>query len=252
MELAGLLQRGREPSSGAVVVCHCFTCSKDYKSLAWLARALAQFGFTVLRFDFAGLGDSSGDFRDTNLSTDIEDLIAATDWLERVQGERLLGLVGHSMGGAAAILAAARRPDPVPVAVLGTSGVVGGRIRRLLHPGDFENLERTGETTVTIHRRRFPLTVEFLQDLERHDLLRVVAGWRCPLLVVHGTDDAIVPFADAEELYAAATAPKSFLTVPAGDHLFVARRSLAPSVARVLAGWFELHASSINQNGESL
>ncbi len=251
IELAGLLQPGRAPSKGALVLCHCFTCSKDYKSLAWLSRALAEQGFTVLRFDFAGLGESDGDFRDTNLSTDVEDVLAAGNWVENESGRPLVGFIGHSMGGAAVIQAAGRRQDPVPVAVLGTSHKVGERIRRLLRPADLRTLELTGETTVGIQDRLFPLTVEFLQDLEQHDPAKTVAQWRSPFLVIHGTDDGIVPLREGEELYQAASQPKSFLAVPGADHLFVSRRSFTPAIARVLAGWLELHIETEpNQDGE--
>ncbi len=251
IQLAGLLQPGRAPSRGALVLCHCFTCSKDYKSLAWLSRALAEESFTVLRFDFSGLGESEGDFRDTNLSTDIEDALEAARWVENEEGERLIGFVGHSMGGAAVIEAAGRRPQPVPVAVLGTSCRVGDRIRRLLRPGDLRTLELTGETSVSIQDRLFPLTAEFLQDLEQHDLEGTVASWDCPFLVIHGTADVIVPPAEGERLFAAASQPKSFLAVPEADHLFASRRSFAPSIARILAGWLRLHSSTEpNQDGE--
>lgn len=251
IELAGLLQPGRAPSRGALVLCHCFTCSKDYKSLAWLSRALAEQGFTVLRFDFAGLGESDGDFRDTNLSTDVEDALAAGRWIENESGQPLVGLIGHSMGGAAVIQAAGRREAPVPVAVLGTSHQVGERIRRLLRPADLRTLELTGETSISIQDRLFPLTVEFLQDLEQHDLEKTVAEWRCPFMVIHGTGDKIVPLHEGEGLYRAASQPKSFVAVPEGDHLFASRRSLATALARVLAGWLELHtATEPNQDGE--
>ncbi len=241
-ELAGLFQPGRSPSRGTLILCHCFTCSKDFKTLAWLSRALAADGFCVLRFDFAGLGESEGDFRETTLSTDIEDLQAAIRWIELEERPPLAGLVGHSMGGAAAILAARQHPVPLPVAVLGTSCRVGDRIRRLLRPGDLHALELTGETSVSIHGRLYPVTVEFLRDLDRHDLREAVTSWDCPLLVVHGTADRIVPLEEGQRLFEAAAHPKSFLGVPEGDHLFVGRRSFAPAIAQVLAGWIGLYS----------
>ncbi|MEJ2078346.1 MAG: alpha/beta fold hydrolase [Acidobacteriota bacterium] len=244
IELAGLLQPGRAPSKGALILCHCFTCSKDYKSLAWLSRALAELGFTVLRFDFAGLGESEGDFRDTNLSTDVEDALAAARWIENETHQRLTALIGHSMGGAAAILAASLRKETIPVAVLGTSYKVGDRIRRLLRPADLRTLELTGETSISIQDRLFPLTVEFLRDLEQYDLAGTVAGWRCPFMVIHGTADRIVPLSEGEQLYRAAAQPKSFVAVPGADHLFAASRSYTAALAQILAGWLAIHSTT--------
>jgi putative redox protein len=56
---------------------HCFTCSKNLSAVRNISRALNMGGIAVLRFDFTGLGESEGDFADTNFSSNIEDLIAA-------------------------------------------------------------------------------------------------------------------------------------------------------------------------------
>jgi len=80
---------------------HCFTCSKDSKAAVYIARTLADGGFGVLRFDFKGLGGSGGDFSNTHFSSNVDDLVAAADWLRTHHGPPAL-LVGHSLGGKAA------------------------------------------------------------------------------------------------------------------------------------------------------
>src|SRR5690606_16928001 len=90
---------------------HCFTCGKDVVAATRIARALADQGIAVLRFDFTGLGSSEGDFANTTFSSNVADLEAAANFLaEHYRAPRLL--VGHSLGGAA-VLAAARRLDVV-------------------------------------------------------------------------------------------------------------------------------------------
>ena len=61
---------------------HCFTCSKNIKAIAHNSRALTREGIAVLRFDFTGLGESEGNFADTNFSSNVDDLIVAADFLK--------------------------------------------------------------------------------------------------------------------------------------------------------------------------
>jgi putative redox protein len=80
---------------------HCFTCTKNLSAIKNISRALTNNSIAVLRFDFTGLGESEGDFGDTNFSSNIEDLIASANFLENVyQAPQIL--IGHSLGGAAA------------------------------------------------------------------------------------------------------------------------------------------------------
>ena len=119
-ELVGRLERPEGEASALVLLVHCFTCSKDLKALGWISRALVERGMAVFRFDFTGLGESEGDFADTNFSSNLEDLALAGDFLrERLEAPKVL--VGHSLGGAA-VLAAARRefPEAGAVATIGS------------------------------------------------------------------------------------------------------------------------------------
>jgi len=62
---------------------HCFTCGKDVFAAVRIADALTARGIAVLRFDFTGIGGSEGDFANTNFSSNIQDLIAAADYLRK-------------------------------------------------------------------------------------------------------------------------------------------------------------------------
>jgi len=61
---------------------HCFTCTMNLKAIANISRALTAAGIAVLRFDFTGLGESEGDFADTNFTFNARDLVAAADYLD--------------------------------------------------------------------------------------------------------------------------------------------------------------------------
>ena len=79
------------------IFAHCFTCNKNLSAVRNISRSLNQNGIAVLRFDFTGLGESEGDFADTNFSSNVEDLISAADFLSQ-QYEAPKLLIGHSLG----------------------------------------------------------------------------------------------------------------------------------------------------------
>ena len=79
--LAGLMEFPEGEVTGYALFAHCFTCGKDIVAASRISRALAATGFAVLRFDFTGLGSSEGDFSNTNFSSNVQDLIAAADYM---------------------------------------------------------------------------------------------------------------------------------------------------------------------------
>ena len=80
-KLAARLNRPSDRPLARALFTHCFTCSKDYHAVSRISRGLANRGIAVLRFDFTGLGESEGDFADTNFSSNLEDVIAAAQFL---------------------------------------------------------------------------------------------------------------------------------------------------------------------------
>ena len=82
-KLAAALEIPSGKPKAFALFAHCFSCSKDIKAAREIARALRARGFAVLRFDFTGLGASEGDFANTNFSSNVEDLIAAADFLRK-------------------------------------------------------------------------------------------------------------------------------------------------------------------------
>ena len=98
--LAGLLETPDQTIRAYVLFAHCFTCGKDIAAASRISRFLVQHGFAVFRFDFTGLGNSDGDFANTNFSSNTEDLISAARFLE-LHYEAPQLLIGHSLGGAA-------------------------------------------------------------------------------------------------------------------------------------------------------
>ncbi len=93
------------------IFAHCFTCSKNSAAASRISRSLTQSGIGVLRFDFTGLGNSEGDFSNSNFSSNIEDILAASTALKKEFTIQPSILIGHSLGGAAVLAAALKIPD---------------------------------------------------------------------------------------------------------------------------------------------
>ncbi|MDW3218336.1 MAG: alpha/beta hydrolase [Acidimicrobiales bacterium] len=212
-ELAAVVRRPEGAARGSVLMAHCFTCSKDLHTMTRLADALAAAGWVSFAFDFTGLGESGGDFAGTTVSTNVGDLRrAALTMLAQRIGPCLL--LGHSLGGAAAVLAAAslKTVDRV-ICVASPSDV--GHIRALL-PSDAD--ERDDRFTITVGGRPFALDPGFLDDLDDHSVLDAAAGLGRPMLVVEAGADAIVDRSQTRALAAAGGA--DIAVVEGADHLF--------------------------------
>jgi putative redox protein len=215
--LAALLDRpaDREPIAYALFA-HCFTCSKDYKGVVRVSKALVAEGIAVLRFDFTGLGESEGDFADTTFSSNVADLVAAAEYMEReLEPPKLL--IGHSLGGAAVLHAAAQIPSAVAVATLAAPSSMDhlvGVIR-----SNAAEIESAGEAEVQIGGRSFRIRKDFLDDLSVVNMRDAVSGLGRALLVCHSPADRTVGIDNANEIFMAARHPKCFLSLDSADHL---------------------------------
>ncbi len=205
----------RHPHNYAIFA-HCFTCTKNLSAARNISNALAMEGFGVLRFDFTGLGESEGDFSNTDFSANVADLSAAATYLkEHYQAPALL--IGHSLGGTAAILAAAEIPSVRAVATLGAPSDPG-HVSHLLQ-SSLEDIRRNGSARVRIAGRDFTIKKQFLDDLQAHSLPEVTRKLGRALLILHSPQDSIVGISNAEQLYRAARHPKSFVSLDGADHL---------------------------------
>ena len=231
--LAGILNMPASTPLAYALFAHCFTCSKDIKAAANIARALNDEGIAVLRFDFTGLGDSEGAFADTNFSSNVADLLAAVDYLEK-QHEAPTLLVGHSLGGTAILQAAPQVRSAVAVATIG-SPFDPAHVLNLF--GDAEDaLQGRGEAEVNLGGRPFVMKRQFVEDLGEQSLQETVGALRKALLVMHAPLDNIVKIDNASELFRAAKHPKSFISLDNADHL-LSRATDSRYVGHVLAAW---------------
>lgn len=221
------------PPRAYALFAHCFTCSKDYFAATRISRQLADRGFAVLRFDFTGLGESDGEFSGTNFSSNVGDLAKAAEFLEAGHGAPSL-LIGHSLGGAAAIVAAHRIPSIKAVATLAAPADAGHVIQTL--GVDTDEVEANGQTDVTLGGQTITITRQFLEDIADQNVEAAARDLRLPLLIAHSPVDEVVGIDNASRLFIEARHPKSFISLDHANHL-ISDPQDAAYIAGVIAAW---------------
>lgn len=187
----------------------------------------------MLRFDFTGLGQSEGDFANTSFSSNIEDLVAAADYLRDTHGAPTL-LIGHSLGGAAVLAAAARIPEVRAVASLGAPSDPSHVIKHL--EPSLEAIEAEGSARIELAGREFTITRQFLDDIRQQNLTDTLAGLSAAVMIMHSPVDRVVGIDHAAAIFQAVKHPKSFVSLDQADH-FLSRAADAEYAADVLAAW---------------
>lgn len=231
--LAGVLDLPEGTPRAFALYAHCFTCGKDVLAAVRIARALSARGIAVLRFDFTGLGGSGGDFADTNFSSNVQDLVAASAALAGKYAAPGL-LIGHSLGGAAAIAAAHALSNIRAVATI-AAPCDPSHVRKLFGEG-IAAIERDGEAEVLLEGRPFRFRRHFLEDIARQPMEDHVAHLGKALLVMHAPRDETVGIENATAIFSRAKHPKSFVSLDHADHLLSDRRDAAYA-AEVIAAW---------------
>jgi putative redox protein len=232
-KLAGRLDLPVGPPLAYALFAHCFTCSKDVFAAQRISHALAERGIAVLRFDFTGLGHSGGEFANTHFSSNVEDLAAAADWLRGAHQAPQL-LVGHSLGGAAVLLAAGRIPESRAVVTL-NAPCDPAHVRHLF-ADDIPKINSRGEAEVSLAGRTFTIRKTFLADIGLQPMREAIRTLRKALLIFHAPQDQTVSVDSARAIYDAALHPKSFVTLDGADHL-ITRQEDAVYAAEVIAAW---------------
>ena len=212
---------------------HCFTCNKNLTAVKNIARTLTQHGFGVLRFDFTGLGQSGGEFSNTDFSSNVKDLEDVASYMEK-EFEAPELLIGHSLGGAAAIFASKKILSIKATVTIGAPS--SPKHVQHLFKSSVEEIKEKGIATVEIGGRSFPISKQFVDDLSDKNLPEVAKSLRKPILIMHSPQDTVVEIKNAAEIYAAAKHPKSFISLEGADHLLTQKED-SIYVANVIAQW---------------
>lgn len=232
--LSGRIEQPETTPRGWAILAHCFTCGKESLAAVRLARTLALSGIGVLRFDFAGLGTSGGEFAAGTFAADVGDLVAASDAMAG-SGITPALLVGHSLGGAAVLAAAGEIRSVKALATIAAPADIA-HVLQHFDPESLARIETDGEAEVFLAGRPFVVRKSFIDDIHRHDLETRTSQLHRPLLIMHAPGDATVGIENASRIFAAAKHPKSFVSLDDADHL-LSRRADAEFAAAMIATW---------------
>ncbi|MEJ2366524.1 MAG: alpha/beta hydrolase, partial [Deltaproteobacteria bacterium] len=234
-KLAGTFHVPAKNSRHGIIFGHCFTCSRHTSILRVLSLALVDAGFNVLRFDFSGNGQSEGKFSESLYSKQVDDLKAASTFMS-ARGVPWIGLVGHSMGAMAALLAASEVEEVKAVCTLAAKASVL-KTDHFLSREQVEELQLTGRVHFTSRGRNLELTEAFFADAEQYDFPSIMASLPQPLLVIHGDMDEIVPVDNAYRLQQYKRINTELAIIHGADHMF-SQDGHRQEVAQRVTHWF--------------
>ncbi|HUH27641.1 alpha/beta fold hydrolase [Gelidibacter sp.] len=235
------LPPNQKPNNFAIFA-HCFTCSSSLKPVINISRALTAHGFGVVRFDFTGLGQSEGEFADSHFSANVEDLLAVNEYLnEHYEAPSLL--VGHSLGGAAVIVAASQLDNVKAVATIGAPATTEHVKKHFSH--QFDEIAQKGDVKVNIGGRPFKINQKFVDDFDKTDLPQITKKLRKPLLIMHAPFDKVVGIDNAQKLFINAFHPKSFISLNDADHLLLNEKD-SNYVGNLIGAWVQGYFDTSN------
>ncbi|UWR21309.1 alpha/beta fold hydrolase [Sulfitobacter sp. S190] len=231
--LSARLDMPSGPHLATALFAHCFTCGKDIPAAKRISARLAAMGIAVLRFDFTGLGHSEGEFANTSFSSNVDDLIAAATYLAQ-DGKPPSMMIGHSLGGAAVLKAAAMLDGIKAVA---TIGAPFDPAHVTHHFADaIPEITAKGQAEVKLAGRPFTIGRSFIEDTGNEVLSKVLPDLGAALLVLHAPRDDTVSIENASNIFLAAKHPKSFVSLDDADHL-VSRAEDAEYAAEIISAW---------------
>ncbi|WP_020528412.1 bifunctional alpha/beta hydrolase/OsmC family protein [Flexithrix dorotheae] len=215
------------------IFAHCFTCNKNFMAVSNISRALTQQGIGVLRFDFTGLGNSEGEFSETNFSSNIADLVAAASFLEKSYKSPSL-LIGHSLGGAAVLVARHQIKSTKAVATIGAPS----HPEHVTHLFDknLDEIKANGKALVNIGGRPFEIKQQFIEDLESINSKNYIGSLDAGLLILHSPNDTIVGIENATQIFKAAKHPRSFISLDGADHI-LSKKEDSVFAGSLIASW---------------
>lgn len=217
-----------------VLFAHGFSIGKDLKPIRTISKSLVDDGYGMLRFDFTGLGESGGNFSDTNFSSNCEDIRHAAGFL-RENYKAPCVMIGHSFGGTATLKVADEIPECKAVATIGSPCDTTHIVHQFAD--QLEEIEEEGEAKVLLGGRPFIIKEQFLEDIGNQDIAKEIADLDRALMIFHSPQDRVVSIDNAAHIYGQARHPKSFVSLDGADHLLLKNPADAEYVAHVLAAW---------------
>lgn len=224
---------GRPGLKKIVVIGHGVTGNKDRPFIQTLAEGLSAAGIPALRFSFAGNGASGGRFVDATITKEAADLGSVLDALSGWT----VAYVGHSMGGAVGVTRASQ--DSRIQFLVSLAGMV--------HTAAFAQREFgtvTPDQGCMWDEPSCPLSSAYMKDLAQiNTLVGLAPKIRVPWLLVHGSEDDVVPIQDSRDILAKANAATTqFSEIPGSNHVFAGAH--AGTMVKQVSDWISARFAS--------
>ena len=216
---------GNAESKYIIVLGHGVTGNKDRPFLVALAHALEAEGINVLRFSFAGNGNSEGRFEDATITKEVDDLGSLLDALN----EYTICYAGHSMGGAVGVLRAST--DARIQHLISLAGMVDTKGFAQREFGDV-----TPDKGNMWDDPDCPLSSAYMDDLTAIDTVGDRASQiSIPWLLIHGEEDDVVPIEDSLAIYLLSNDPTEMIRLRGADHVFSGQAT--PVMIKAVIEW---------------
>ena len=234
--LAATIDRPDAPAQAYAIFAHCFAGSRHTPGASRISKRLTEHGIATLRFDFPGLGQSGGEFKDTSFSQNVDDIVAVAQWMEESFTAPQL-IMGHSLGGAATLKAATRPELKHMIKAVATVGAPFDPAHSVLHYADkIGEADANGSVPVILGGRELIISREFLEDLAVTNPEAYLPLLRKPLLLVHSPIDVTVGIDNAQTIFRLTRYPKSLMALDKADHLLT-RQGTAQRAADIIGSW---------------
>ena len=202
--------QGEANSKRIVVLGHGVTGNKDRPFVVALANGLAAAGIPALRFSFSGNGDSEGEFIDSTISKEVDDLGVVIDALN----DYSVCYIGHSMGGAVGVLRASQ--DSRITLLVSLAGMVYTNAFAETEFGDV-----TPDKGFMWDKPDCPLSSAYMDDMARiGSVVDFASRITVPWLLLHGAEDDVVPIGESRQIFEIANEPKELIELEGADHVF--------------------------------
>ena len=222
-------------TQGFIIFCHCFTCSKETITTFRLSRLLAEQGYSVLRFDFTGLGSSDGEFSATTFSTTQDDLRSAIEFLKNNYQPPCF-LMGHSLGGTTGLSVAQDCDSVKGVVCLASPSKPEHVLHHFGHT--LTLLEQNITASFEVAGQYFDIEPEFVDDVRNFDMQLRLSKLDKPVLIFNIENDALVDENNAKEIQQWVKGETELITLKNTDHLLSDRLSSA-NVSQKVIDWFD-------------
>ena len=218
-----------------IIFSHCFTCTKDIITVYRSSRMLAQHGYAVLRFDFSGLGNSEGDFADSNFSTTIEDINAAAEYLSTRHTAPSI-LIGHSLGGTSSLAVAINNDSIKKVITIASPS----QPAHVLHHFGYAltMLEQNISASFEVAGNFYDMNPQFVEDVRNWDMQNQLAKLNKPVLIFNVENDALVSKENASEIEQWVKGETTLINLKNTDHILSNKQSIA-DVVQYIVDWLE-------------